>query len=188
MQRGDNRTPYTNDWNLSVAEALPWRSVLEVSYIGNQSRNELLNGSNGKIDDLNAVQPGGYYSADPTTRFNPTAPCMPRRVRSPCNNNNSTTDPTDYVNCGAAGPNGVALSNNYNHSFTQNNYRPLTNYTDIYLITHGSYANYNAMQVSWKKQSGPLSFFLNYTFGKAMGIRDGQSDNGATNGVAGRSL
>ena len=184
MQRGDNRTPYTNDWNLSIAEALPWRSVFEVSYIGNQSRNELINGGNGKIDDLNAVQPGGYFSGDPTTSVQPNGtPLYASPGALPCNNNSSPTGPTDYLNCNAAGPNGVPLSNNYNHSFTSNNYRPLTNYQAMYLITHGSYANYNAVQASWKKQSGAVSYFLNYSFSKVMGIRDGQSDNGPTNGT-----
>jgi hypothetical protein len=181
MQMGDNRTPYTNDWNLSIAQALPWRSVLEVSYIGNQSRNELLNGGNGKIDDLNAILPGGYYFPDPTTPIQPNGTSLYASPGAPpCNNGDPSTD---YASCGSVGPNGVALSNNYNHAFTQNNYRPLTNYTDIYLITHGSYANYNALQASWKKQSGQVSYFINYSFSKVMGIRDGQSDNGPTNGT-----
>jgi hypothetical protein len=174
MQRGDNRTPYTNDWNLSVAEALPWRSVFEVSYVGNQSRNELLNGSNGKISDLNSVQPGTYFYPDPVTGLY-TSPGAPA-----CNNSNAATD---YAFCGSPGPNGQPLSTNYKATFTQNDFRPLTNYTDIYLITHGSYANYNSLQTSWKKQAGSVSFLLNYTFGKVMGIKDGQSDNGATNGT-----
>jgi hypothetical protein len=171
---GDRRTPYTNDWNLSVAQALPWRSVFEISYVGNQSRNELINGANGKLDDLNAVQPGGYFFPDPKVGLYVSPGNLP------CNNSNAATN---YVNCSANGPNGVALSNNYNTSFTQNDYRPLTNYQDVYLITHGSYANYNALQASWKKQSGPVSFLMNYTFSKVMGIWDGQSDNGPTNGT-----
>jgi hypothetical protein len=181
MQRGDNRTPYTNDWNLSIAEALPWRSVFEVSYIGNQSKNELINGSNGKIDDLNAVQPGGYYFPDPTTAVQANGTRLYTSPGAlPCNNNPALSD---YVGCTNMGPNQVALSNNYNFTFTDNDYRPLTNYQAMYLITHGSYANYNALQATWKKQSGPISYFLNYSFSKVMGIRDGQSDNGPTNGA-----
>ncbi|MDE3178622.1 MAG: TonB-dependent receptor [Acidobacteriota bacterium] len=63
-----------------------------------------------------------------------------------------------------------------------NNYRPY-NYNGIQIITHGSHANYNALQLSWKKNAGPLTFLLNYTWGKAMGIRDGQTDNGNGNGA-----
>ncbi len=180
MQRGDNRTPYTNDWNLSIAQALPWRSVFEVSYIGNQSKNELINGGNGKIDDLNAVQPGGYYFPDPTTGIQENGTRLYTSPGDlPCGNGNNLTN---YAGCTSEGPNQEALSYNYNKAFTDNDYRPMTNYQQMLLITHGSYANYNALQTTWKKQSGPISYFLNYSFSKVMGIRDGQSDNGATNG------
>ena len=37
------------DYNFTVSQALPWRSVFEISYVGNKSPNELINGSNGKI-------------------------------------------------------------------------------------------------------------------------------------------
>jgi len=51
------------------------------------------------------------------------------------------------------------------------------------LITHGSYANYNSLQLSWQKQSGHITFLTNYTFSKVLGIRDGQTDNGTGNGT-----
>ena len=69
-------------------------------------------------------------------------------------------------------------------AFNANDYRPLNNYQDIYIITHGSYANYNSLQMSWQKQSGQLTFLTNYTFSKVLGIRDGQTDNGNGNGTA----
>ncbi len=182
MQLGDNRTPYTNDWNISVAQALPGRSVFELSYVGNASRNELINGSNGKLDDLNAVQPGGEWMVDPKTNSGPGGtPIYVSPGNLTCNN--TGTPGLNYVNCGATGPNGVPLSTNYKATFTSIDYMPLTNYQNIYLITHGSYANYNSLQASWKKQSGPISYILNYTYGKVMGIWDGQSDNGPTNGT-----
>ncbi len=56
-------------------------------------------------------------------------------------------------------------------------------YQDVYLLYHGSYANYNSLQVSWQKQSGPVTFLTNYTFGKVLGITDGQTDNGPGNGT-----
>ena len=174
MQQGDNRTPYTNDWNVTVSQALPWRSVFEVSYVGNQSKNELLNGANGKVDDLNAVQPGAYYFNDPYKNLYVSPGDLA------CNNGNAQTDALD---CNSPGPNGGTKATNYKAGFTQNDFRALTNYQDLYLITHGSYANYNSLQVSWQKQSGPVQFLTNYTFSKVMGIRDGQSDNGPTNGV-----
>lgn len=174
FQINDNRTPYTNDWNVSVAQALPWRSVFEVSYVGNQSRNMLINGGNGKLNDLNSVQPGGYFFPDPKNSLY----VSPGNLT--CKGGGAGSW---YVNCNNTGPNGNQLLNNYNATFTQNDYRPLTNYQDVYLISHGSYANYNSLQASWKKQAGSVSFLMNYTFSKLMGTRDGQSDNGPTTGT-----
>jgi Carboxypeptidase regulatory-like domain/TonB-dependent Receptor Plug Domain len=145
FQMGDNRTPYVMDYNVTVSRALPWRSVFEISYVGNQSRNELINGSNGKIDDLNNVPIGAFFGPDPQT--------------------GKTVSPSASA-------------------FNSNHYRPLANYQDVYLITHGSYANYNALQASWQKQSGPVTFLTNYTYSKVLGIRDGQTDNGNGNGSA----
>jgi hypothetical protein len=63
-------------------------------------------------------------------------------------------------------------------------YRPYKNYQTMLLVSHGSYQNYNALMASWNKQAGPVTFMLNYTFSKVLGIRDGESDNGAGNGFA----
>jgi hypothetical protein len=61
-------------------------------------------------------------------------------------------------------------------------YRPLQHYGDINLIGHGSYANYNSLQASLQKQTGPVLLFMNYSFGKVLGIRDNYSGNGASAG------
>lgn len=66
--------------------------------------------------------------------------------------------------------------------FPSNDYRPLQNYGDMWIATHGSYANYNSLQTSWQKQSGPATFLVNYTFSKVLGIRDGVSQNGPSAG------
>ena len=169
FQQGDNRTPSTMDWNLTISQSLPWRSVFELSYVGNKSVNELINGSNGKIDDLNNVLAGGFWQADPVLgpKISPSSPTC-----------NSANPLTNWTGCGV-GYNGAGQP-----TFNANDYRPLRNYQDVYLITHGSYANYNSLQASWHKQSGPVTYLLNYTFGKVLGIRDGQTDNGDGNGTA----
>jgi hypothetical protein len=81
--------------------------------------------------------------------------------------------------------------NNYNNGGTQpntfanlNQYRPYPNYSGITLQSHGSYSNYNAFIATWQKQSGRVTFTSNYTFSKIMGIRDGDSANGAQSGNA----
>jgi len=187
MQWGDNRTPHTNDWNISVAQALPWRSVFEVSYVGNRSRDELINGGNGKIDDLNSNFPGAYWLPDPTKALQPNGTRLLVSPDAPTCTNSGGSAGSNYINCNAAGPNNEPLTANYGSpgssvSFNENDYRRLSNYQDIYLQTHGSYANYNSLQASWKKQSGPVNFILNYSFSKVLGIHDGNTNQGGTNG------
>jgi hypothetical protein len=58
-------------------------------------------------------------------------------------------------------------------SVQQNHYRPYPQYGDIDVPRHILYSNYNALQASWNKQSGHLNYGMNYTWSKALGIRDG---------------
>lgn len=70
-------------------------------------------------------------------------------------------------------------------NFNANDYFPLINYQQISLTSHGSFANFNALQAQWQKQSGAATFLLNYTFSKVLGIRDGETSNGGNgNGSA----
>jgi len=166
MQQGDSRAPFTNDWNVTISQALPWRSVLDVSYVGNRSADEYMDGSNSNLFNLNNVPIGGIFKPDPITGsyVSPAAP--------PC----STTNPADESLYCQANP--AVYSQNYN----QNDFRPLRNYQNVYLITHAPWSKYNALQISYTKQTGPVTFLTNYTFSKVLGIRDGGSNNGSGNG------
>jgi hypothetical protein len=53
---------------------------------------------------------------------------------------------------------------------TPNDYQPLLHYTTMNLINHGAWSNYNALQAAWSKREGHLTYNLNYTFSKMMGI------------------
>ena len=180
LQMGDNRTPYVMDWNVTISQAMAWRSVLEVSYVANKSRNMLINGNNDKIYDLNGIHPGSYFGQSPANGLFVSPGQLPCVGQSNVNANQAALD------CSAMGPNGVTRDNNYNYtgnnSLWYNAYRPMNQYNDVYLITHASYANYNSLQVSWQKQSGPITFLTNYTWSKVLGTRDGQSDNGPSTG------
>lgn len=139
LQMGDNQNPQTEDYNFTISQAFPWRSVFEISYVGSMSQNLLIDGAAAYI---NQVPLGGFFLPDPVT--------------------GAPADPSGNINV--------------------NDYKPYRNYQNLTVVRHGSYSNYNALQVAWNKQSGPVSFLLNYTFGKALGIRDGESDNGPGNG------
>jgi hypothetical protein len=172
---GDNKTPLTMNYNVTISQALPWRSVLEVSYVGNKSQNEWIDGGNGKVGDQNNIAPGGLFLPDPTGSN--TSGSTFGKLMSP--NAPSCTSSTSFNNQ----PLACASQPNYALTFNANDWRPLNVYQDVYLLYHGSYANYNSLQVTWQKQSGPITFLTNYTFSKVLGIRDGQTDNGAGNGT-----
>ncbi len=180
FQKGDNRTPVVMDWNVTISQALPWRSVLEVSYVGNKSQNELIYGNNGGVGNLNNFIPGSFFLPDPVLGYDvSTAPPL-------CNNGiGNGNNPNQNSTLCAGVPNYANQEAPANgNGFAENHFRPLKNYTNVNLVTHGSYANYNSLQVAWQKQSGPITFLTNYTFSKVLGIRDGQTDNGTGNGTA----
>jgi hypothetical protein len=164
MQQGDARAPWTADYNFTVSQALPWRSVFEASYVGNHSAEEYLDGTNSNLNNLNNTAPGAYYKPDPITGklVSPSSPC-----ETPGN-----VDQNEPLSCiGYVAP-----------TFTTQDYRPLQSYQNVSLLSHAAYSYYNSLQVTFTKQTGPVTFLTNYTFSKVLGIRDGGSNNGNGNG------
>ena len=153
---GDSEVPYANTYSFGVAQALPSHTVMEASYVGSMSRNQLLNGTS-NLNDPNPVGYGSMFGVDPVLGkvVNPAPFCLPYDVTPACN---------------------------LPAAIVPNDYRPLKNYQAIKLYQHGGYANYNSLQVSAQKQSGNLFVFSNFTFGKVLGTRDGSTANGNGNG------
>jgi hypothetical protein len=56
-------------------------------------------------------------------------------------------------------------------------YRPYPNYQQVNVANHIGWANYNALQASWNRQTGALIYGANYTWSKALGVR-GNWDTG----------
>lgn len=139
---GDGKTPYTEDYNVSLSRALPSRMLLEVSYVGNRSRDLLIAGTNSDFLNFNQVPLGAFFKPDPVTG-----------ILNPLNSISNTND-----------------------------YRPYQSYGDTWLSGHGSYANYNSLQASLQRQTGPISFTANYTYSKVLGIRENYSGNGSSDG------
>ena len=61
-----------------------------------------------------------------------------------------------------------------------NQYRPYPNYGNISVPRHILYSFYNGLQTSWNKQAGRLTYGINYTWSKALGIRDGYYNGNAS--------
>ena len=181
MERGDNRNPYTTDWNVTVSQQLPWRSVFEISYIGNISKNLYQDGTNSQIGNLNNTTPGALWLPDP----NPTSPYY-GKLLSPAPPSCGTGGGVSLY-CQNLNIPGATYGNANGSISTASNdggfdYAPLRAYQNVYLLSHTGYANYNSMQVSWQKQSGPVTFLTNYTFSKVLGIWDYVTSNGAGSG------
>jgi carboxypeptidase family protein len=158
LKKGDNKTPYTQNWNFIVSQRMPWKSTLEVQYAGNRTRDALLtgNGANARmLANINKIPLGALYGPDPITG-----------------------DP-----CPANAAAGLACDPDKWSDGQIQHFRPFQNYGRALIeVTHGSYSNYNALMVNWQKQAGRVTFATNYTFSKVLGIRDGQTNNGNGDG------
>lgn len=156
-KEGDDKVPYANTYSFGVAQALPGHTVAEFSYVGSMSRNQLLNGGNGHIEDANPIAYGSFFTPDPKNGL--------------------------YENIAPITPPALVTAGDTVNAASTNDWHPLSNYGDIWIQTHGGYANYNSLQVSAQKQSGNLYMFTNFTFGKVLGTRDGSTSNGNGNGT-----
>lgn len=56
----DDRQPYTDSYSFTISQRTPWRSLLQVAYVGNQSHD--LQSSGGYGSNINLVQPGALFS------------------------------------------------------------------------------------------------------------------------------
>jgi len=134
----DRLVPTTTAYNATVSQQLPWRTLIEVAYVGNNTANLLMGGqSNGSglatgFVNQNKIPLGAIFKADPVTGKIAADP--------------EKATLADYVPYAAYGTNTINMN------------------------THVGYANYNALQIAWAKPSGRLTFNVNYTFQKALGI------------------
>src|SRR5215472_6791633 len=159
----DDQEPRTQSYSFTVAERMPWHSLLEVAYVG--SKSDYLSNYNNNFDQINDINVGNLFSA-----YGWMPNCYP------------TGKATDGGACAASGAN-----TGYTTSQVQNA-RPLQAgpcvaakncLGTLKIIDHKMYSNYNGLQVTWNKQAGHLTFLTNYTFSKALGIR---GENGAATG------
>jgi len=157
IKKGDDKTPYTMNWNFMIDKELQSHMVLELQYIGNHTDNALLTGNGSTpqfFSNINKMPVGALFGTDQLTGQN--------YWQQSC----------------AAGSCAAPSSDKYN------GYRPYANYGTLNVVTHGSYSNYNGLVAALQKQTGKATFLINYTFSKVMGIRDGQSDNGGGDGAS----
>lgn len=64
LQEGDSRTPYTQTYNFTISQRVPWNSVAEFQYSGNRSRDMLLDAAQ---ENLDLIPVGAFFKPDPLT-------------------------------------------------------------------------------------------------------------------------
>jgi hypothetical protein len=146
----DHGNPTTYAYNLTISQRIPFNSLLEISYVGNQSKQVLVGGgssatlgSGSPYINVNKEPLGVLFKPDPVTGI--TAP-NPENVTQDLNGNSLPNKPADYR------PYGYAYGTNA-----------------VYVMSHAGYSNYNGLQVSLVKRSAHLSMNLNYTHSKSLG-------------------
>lgn len=153
--KGDTLQPQVYTYNVDLDQRIPWHSLLQIAYVGNLSRHLLNNGSTQPIntDNINAIPIGTLYKPDPITGATYPLACPPNAPSGSC----------------------TAISGMNQQQV--DDFRPFPQYNALNVAKHNLYANYNALQITWNKQQGPLTFAINYTWSKALGVW-GANNNG----------
>ncbi len=149
----DYGQPYTQAYNLTIDQKLKWNSQLEVAYVGSNT-SQLSDSSQGitgsnftALTDQNKMPIGALFNPDPVTHVLSVNP------------QNISQNPYDNL-----------AVNNKSADYRPYGYAYGTN--SVYDIKMISYTNYNALQVSWIKTAGRLSFNFNGTWSKTLGTAE----------------
>jgi hypothetical protein len=158
LNPSDNVRPIYYQFNLTVDQKVVWNSLLEVAYVGNESRNlptyNAGGQTEGSVPGVTNAGVNGYNGASDLnvipigTFFGPTF---------------STGELPGNL---AAGSTAESVSLGGLDTQETDFFRTYPFYDHIYSLRHNFYSNYNALQVSWNKSAGLVSWGANYTFSK----------------------
>jgi hypothetical protein len=138
----DDKTGVTYAYNLTISQQIPHSMLLEVAYVGNQTQNILMGGqSNGSgVGGSNFVNQNKIPVGG---LFGP----------DPVTGAPAPVDPENVPNIADYFP--------YYKGYGTN---------AISVNTHSGYANYNGAQASLIRRGGRITFNVNYTYSKSLGI------------------
>ena len=161
LMPNDNKSPVTNNYSLSIAQQLNKNTYLQFSYAGNNSNSMMNNGTTQAVvlNNVNAIPIGYLFTPAAAAKINAVHPgacdatgCTPFQAGQL----NNTQDYPGEASIQAA--------------------RPYPEYGSIIVPQHNTYSNYNAFQALLVKQTGSLTYNINYTWSKAMGILGSAAD------------
>ncbi len=157
----DHKVPVTHNYSVSIAQQLNKTTLLQFSYAGNTSDALMNNGTTQSVvlNNINAIPVGYLFTAAAAAKINAAAPgscdasgCTPYQASRLNNLQDYPGEPNIQVA------------------------RPYPIYGSIIVPQHNTYANYNGFQALLVKQSGNLTYNINYTFSKALGILGSAAD------------
>ncbi|WP_158615467.1 carboxypeptidase-like regulatory domain-containing protein [Acidipila sp. EB88] len=159
---GDDQVPQVFTYNVAVDQKTIFNSFFEIAYIGNRQEHLFNNGSSNTVElnNINALPIGALFRPNPVTGV--TLPLLP---------GTGTLNSTNTAN---------SVTNLSSNEIDQ--YRPYPLYHTLSVSQHNAYANYNSLQTQWNKQQGKLSYGVNYTFSKVLGV-EGGGPSGEGNGL-----
>lgn len=67
-----SQIPSTRDYNITIDQSLPGRSLLEIAYVGTYNYDGLLYGSGNGLNNPNAIPFGTFWKPDPVNPANPS--------------------------------------------------------------------------------------------------------------------
>ena len=148
----DHKQPMSQNYNFTVSRQLPWSSLLEVGYVGSKTSNAAIEGNTNNLDarNLNVLQWGQGLTANGCTGGF-LAP-IGEYAASDTGHSHNLCD----VNANQPSSSAYPLSAYFGAANVQQ-------------IKHVGVANYNALQTSWVRQKGRITYNLNYTWSKILG-------------------
>lgn len=165
---GDNKSPVTNNYSVSIAQQFGKSTYLQLSYAGNKSSSMMNNGTTQSVvlNNVNAIPVGYLFTAAAAAKINAETAKYASWEGVPCN-------PTGCTPYQAAQ---LSVLENWAGQPSIQPARPYPEYGSIIVPQHNTYANYNGFQVLLMKQTGKLIYNINYTFSKALGILGSAAD------------
>ncbi|HEV2575706.1 MAG TPA: carboxypeptidase regulatory-like domain-containing protein [Acidobacteriaceae bacterium] len=164
LDPSDYSQPISMSYNLTIDRRLKWNSLLEIGYVGSQTHqlsdnSEGIEGSNfSALADQNKTPIGALFNPDPYTGITATNPENVTKNPTP---GTCTIDSVTKVatGCYIATNNQLGDYHPYGYAYGTNN---------VYMNQGLDYTNYNALQVSWSKNTGHLGYNINGTWSKTL--------------------
>ena len=166
----DNTDPVTNNYSLSVSQQFPHNNIVQISYVGNNSNSLLNNGTTQAVvlDNINALPVGALFTPTAAAKINALA-----AGNNACNTTGCTPQQISRLD----------TIYNYPGDKSIQNARLYPRYNQILVPHHNNFANYNALQVEFIRNTGKLNYNINYTFSKSLGILGSAADFNYTAGI-----